>query len=344
MHPYRVFVSYSREDRTLAESLVDRLGRFGLNPVWDCEIRPAERFSEAIKQGIAHAHVFMPILTREGARRPWVHQETGYAIGLEVPVLPLAVGGVPGGMIRELQALRVGRDLRGLSREPILRAIEGALKRRREETEATFRLAALPEMRAELLADYTCEALDAEAFGPLRQSGAFTSFCLPDAPPDDPIWRRRDGKVDRSEFLHGRLHDERQALEQYVRAHGADLEIYPKLRLGKNGPAAKKVRLTTLLEFLEDSTICPVRVLVRERSTRRNLTLVGDWFSAESVTPRPGKGYHHTVFTWHARTVLEALRTFDRHFERRLERAGLDGPASRAAAVEAVRQEIERLG
>jgi hypothetical protein len=41
-----------------------------------------------------------------------------------------------------------------------------------------FGCAALPEMRAELLGRYTREALVPEngAFGPMRQSGALTSF------------------------------------------------------------------------------------------------------------------------------------------------------------------------
>ena len=50
-----------------------------------------ERFTERIKTLISHSHVFIPLLTEVSHTRPWVHQETGFAIALRVPVLPIAV-------------------------------------------------------------------------------------------------------------------------------------------------------------------------------------------------------------------------------------------------------------
>ena len=106
MYPYRVFLSYAHADRAVVEQVSSLLQGLGLVPVWDRNIRPASRFTDFIRDSIDTAHVFMPLLTEHALQRPWVHQETGYALGRDVPVLPLAVGGVPGEMIAELHALQ----------------------------------------------------------------------------------------------------------------------------------------------------------------------------------------------------------------------------------------------
>ena len=58
-----------------------------------------------------------------------------------------------------------------------------------------------------------------------------------------------------------------------------------------------------------------IRVIVSPDARAANLTLVGDWFSAESLSPKAGEGHRQTVFSWHAPTVLQALRRFDAEFE-----------------------------
>ena len=343
MYPYRVFVSYSHEDKRLAEKLVAHLKRIGMHPVWDRDIRPGQPFSKVIKNGIAHAHVFLPILTRKAVKRPWVHQETGYAMGLAVPVMPIGVGRLPAQMLQDLHAMDVRRDFKDLAGEALGEAIKELMDQDYEESEATFRCAGLPELRAELQSRYTREAMSHKAFGPLRQAGALTSFNLPREPVADSIWVERDGNFSRGELLRRFYREERLALEGYVREHGCDLIIDPSIRLEQYGPKARKIRLSTLLAFLEDTSIPNVRVAVRKRGRPRNLTIVGDWFSAESIAVRPGKGYLQTVFTWHAPTVLEKIRKFDRDFAQLLPKAGLDGESSRQAAVEAVEREIDAI-
>jgi len=344
VHNYRIFVSYSRDDKELAAALVGHLEEMGFRAVWDRNLRPGDRFSEKIKHGIAHAHVFLPILTDHSATRPWVHQETGYAMGLEVPVLPVSVGIDPGEMTQGLEAMKVEADLSDLRPEAIVRGVEALLVCERPESLATFRCAALPEERAELLGRYTREALGEEGgSGPLRQSGALTSFCLPAEPPPHEVWSRRDDPIQRGDLLHECLHEERLAFEDYAREHGCDLVIDPYLPLPPYSPLAVRTRLETLLAFLEDNTVESVRVVVRSRAASGSLTIVGDWFSAESVAPRPGKGYYQSNFTWHAPTVLRKLRKFDRDFSLLLQRTGTTEEDSRSAATAAVRQAIERV-
>lgn len=343
MHPYRVFISYSHKDKPLARKLVDRLESVELRAVWDDDIRPAQRFSESIKYDIAHAHVFLPILTPEGAERPWVHQETGYAMGLGVPILPIAVGHLPEAMLRDLHAIEADPEFEDLTGEKLGAIIADLLADDHDESEAMFRCAGLPEMRADLLGRYAGEAMSHGAFGRLRQAGAMSSFNLPRAPLTDSIWIDRDRPFCRGELLRKFYLRERLALEAYAGKHGCDLIIAPSIPLKQYESGARKLRLETLLDFLQDPEIKDVRVAVRPRGTARNLTIVGDWFSAESVTPRPGKGYYQTVFNWHAPTVLEKARDFDRDFQQMLKKAGVTGESSRAAAIEAVKRVIDGI-
>ncbi len=289
-HPYRIFVSYSSDDRPIVAKLVDKLHEMGLRPVWDKDIVPSLHFPDEIKHGIAHAHLFLPVLTKSSSARPWVHQETGYAMGLEIPVLPLGIGRVPGNMIHDLQAMRVNETLEDLSAETLINAIHKRLDKARKGSDTTYRCASQPEDRAEMLALYTREAIGEGAQGPLRQAGAMTSFNLPLDPPKVRIWRDRDEPNVRSDKIHQLLHEERLALDEYVRQHGAKLIIDPSLPLKSYSAAARRIRLSKLLEFLRDRSVQNVHVAVRHRTTSGNLTIVGDWFGAESVVPSPGAG------------------------------------------------------
>jgi hypothetical protein len=78
-----------------------------------------------------------------------------------------------------------------------------------------------------------------------------------------------------------------------------------------------------------------VRIILSPSSREGNLTIVGDWFAADSLVPRPGLDYRQTVFYSHAPTVLYWLRQFDQEF-RELERArgGEDGSSRRSAVAE----------
>ncbi|MBU0609590.1 MAG: toll/interleukin-1 receptor domain-containing protein [Armatimonadetes bacterium] len=131
MHPYRVFVSYSRDDLELARRLVDILGRAGLTPIWDQDIELGSAFSEAIRNTISHADVFMPLLTEQYVTRPWLRQEIGHAMDLGIPVLPIAVGDVQlPWLLIDRQALHVRADLSGLQGDTIREAVSAVAGRK----------------------------------------------------------------------------------------------------------------------------------------------------------------------------------------------------------------------
>ena len=50
------------------------------------------------------------LITEEAERRGWVHQEIGYAVAMNVPVLPVVEGEPPSGIIRTHEAVRLDKD------------------------------------------------------------------------------------------------------------------------------------------------------------------------------------------------------------------------------------------
>jgi hypothetical protein len=59
---------------------------------------------EQIKTQIDYAHVFMPLITPSSGARGWLHQEIGYAMALNVPILSVAIGQPPDAMLHHLHA------------------------------------------------------------------------------------------------------------------------------------------------------------------------------------------------------------------------------------------------
>lgn len=70
MYPFRFFLSYSREDKRLAKSIVAIFKRLGLTGLWDRSIDPGRPFTEELKTLISFSHVFVPLLTPNSMRRP----------------------------------------------------------------------------------------------------------------------------------------------------------------------------------------------------------------------------------------------------------------------------------
>jgi TIR domain len=107
MTGYRVFISYSHDETKLAQRIAAYLHGNGMLSLWDKDIAPGSGFHDEIKKFINYSHVFLPIITESSSARGWVHQEIGYAMALNIPVLPVTVGRPPGEMLSGLQAIRL---------------------------------------------------------------------------------------------------------------------------------------------------------------------------------------------------------------------------------------------
>ena len=311
-YPYRVFLSYAKDDVENARLLFDRLRRLHFRPVWDHHTPAGWRFLDEIKKKIDHAHVFIPFLTPKSKRSTWVNHEIGYAVGRNVPVLPLSLGPLPEGMARELEAV-VARDmqalLRRLTRSRIKRLVKDA------DPAAVYECADLASTRTHEIIKHCkqVEAFNSNHRQPLRHVAAFGSFSIP-VDPNGKEWIPRDGKKS-SLDRHERLSKERRKLEAHAKRFGCDLILYPALKkLTKRRLQTRKKVLQSFLQSMQEAG-APVRIAFDKRGLDENLIIVGDWFLVESFTPRD-EGYRHTTITTHAPTVLKRIEAFDRQFEK----------------------------
>jgi hypothetical protein len=310
MYPYRVFLSYAHADRSKVEKVSVVLGRLGLIPVWDPNIRPGSRFTDQIKEEIETAHVFMPLLTQNSLTRPWVHQETGYALGRGVPVLPLAIGGLPGEMIAELQAVRVARDLSDLAKS--LSQIDLDVIVMPPSSRPPRRTRSLkPRRNGRVLSSSMRIGCSA---APVRAGAAaalISSFAMPSALEADADWGRHDGPHRQPASLRRLLREERTVLERHARVAGCSLLLAPEWDPGPDWRDVHRFQIAQLLAFLSSMFANLVQVAFSRRTEEGNVTIVGDWFVAHAVAPSPGAQYRKSVFSSHAPEVLRWLRAFD---------------------------------
>ncbi|MCL4694823.1 MAG: TIR domain-containing protein [Candidatus Hydrogenedentes bacterium] len=340
---YRVFISYSHEDKALVEGIAAILSRNGLQPMWDRNFAYGQGFHEQIKNFIAHAHVFLPVLTRTADARKWVHQEIGYAMALHIPVLPVAVEGLPGEMIQQIHALRMdGDDPEVLSDHLSKDVMEALVERHARNYKALYECAELPEDRAKMMSAYADDVFALGIRDVVRQKGALSSFHIPREVVGNPIWRRRYGLTTRSEE-HCRLQrQERLSLQRHAQTAGCKLIVKPGLLYERYGPDARISRLESLVKFLEEMDDARCRVAIQEEmDARLSVTILGNWFSAESLAGEGGRGYRQTVFTRHAPTVMEKLDVFDAEFDELLSAVKVKPEESRRWAIGVLEQTIQ---
>jgi hypothetical protein len=352
MASYRVFVSYSHDDRKLVECLVRLLKSHGLTPLWDKDFIPGRDYHDEIKTYIAHAHVFMPVLTEAGSRRGWVHQEIGYAMALRVPVLPVCRGHSPGEMLQPFQAVTLDDDtedelIRKLPRSVFDKPFDKATR----ERFPLFECAKEPEDRTVLLTRYAEQVPTVsgkQSFGRIRQRGAPGTFAIPNQNIYAAAWRARDpGGRDSQHRIKGLL-AERQVLEINAREAGCRLIVDPMEDYDRNyGPGATRARLQTLVEFLQQdySPGGNVEIVLDRRQDRghglRSVTLVGDWFVAEAVAGTT-HGYRQTIFTRHAASVRSAIEEFDNEFKNLLDEQNIPAASSRDVAIQQLQELINQ--
>jgi hypothetical protein len=236
---------------------------------------------------------------------------------MNVPVLPLAVGNLPGGMAEEIQAIVVSPRMNDLSRTLQLEHIRSVITFAANASRAVFESAEFHDDRTRMLKDTAGELLDGFGACRIRQKGALSSFSLPDASHTDPIWDSCEGHLKRTNAVRRDQRSERMLLERHARGAGCDLIIDPTIDFSQRGDRAKAHRVRVLREFLQsvfDNS--RIRVVFADAPTAGNLLLIGDWFMAESITPAPGQGYLQTLGTWHAPTILRRLLEFDVEFAR----------------------------
>ncbi|MFA6931276.1 MAG: toll/interleukin-1 receptor domain-containing protein [Lentisphaeria bacterium] len=321
---FRVFVSYSHDDLPLVEPIVEALQEVA-DVMWDKTFSYGHGFHRQIELYIAHSHAFVPIVTATSNKRGWVHQEIGFAMARNIPVLPIAIGpdALPGEMIQSLQAIRVQQATstdcsRIISEQFTKTVLENLIADYEDPEQGLYQCARETEDRARLLVSYCRDVRRLNHYGIVRQAGGLSSFHLPDEPLGHPVWQKRYGNNHQRSRHHCKWQRlERLALEMHARHCGCRLIIDPNINYEGYGGDARRWRIQWLLKFLQASENAHI-VFDAERDIEKSTTIVGDWFAAEAVSAAIGKGYRHTIFTRHAPTVRAILEEFDADFKSRL--------------------------
>jgi hypothetical protein len=316
MYPFRIFVSYAHADKEKVERITEILNDVGLKPFWDRDIPGGTVFTDHIRRQIAQAHFFMPFLTTNSHDRLWVHQEIGFALGIGVPVVPITLGSFPEGMLSGIQAICVTEDLSNLQQDILQVGLEAMVLSSKVDGELerlgiTTHLAEFSEERTRLLIEY---AKETPGTAIVRQRAIFSSFSLPDKPPDNSMWDVIELSEHRSIYFRKLLREERRILTHHSQEGGCYLILHPYLDFSSVGAGIHRSQLEILREFLMLMPNEKIRVAFADGKFLGNITILGDWFGAKALPPQFGQEYRQTIFSHHASTVLRWLYDFDQEF------------------------------
>ncbi|MBK9681513.1 MAG: toll/interleukin-1 receptor domain-containing protein [Saprospiraceae bacterium] len=336
----RVFVSYSHRDQLLVEKIVNILKEGGITVLWSSTLSAAGQFSEEIKRFIEHAHVFMPILTEEGSKRGWVHQEIGYALGLHIPIFPVTTEEViKETMLGQLHTIRLSKDEATLRNQ--LHINEFKTIRNRIKLPALYQKATRVQQRALMMKEYAdnissvSDLSHIDKYGTVRQKGGLSTFHIPDKIIGHQVWTDRYLPGARDSYHKEVQKGERMALQNHASKKGCKLIITPYYANLDRSDLAANTRLKTLIDFLENMPNDKVVIAMQNAKTSiESLTMVGDWFLAESVSYQDGDGFTHTFFTRNAAEIGMRIENFEAELNDLLGDLGWTESNSRVNAIE----------
>ena len=359
---YRIFISYSHNDEEQVKILSEILENNGLSPISDSKLSSGHGFHDQIKKFIEHAYVFMPIISNSSNEKGWVHEEIGYALAHNIPVLPIVIEeeALPKDMIRELQAIKsiikagdksnLQNEISELSNKLTWHKIDNLIMASPYElARPKYECAYYHIERTMMLVDYAIDIrrLFGEQPKLFRQSGGLSSFHIPNSSPESEEFKLRYlGSNERVDYLNLWLRGERILFEEFAREWGFKIIIDLDLKFegsGENALIIRKSRLNTLLKFFKElpqspeKTGCKFEVIIDENlDKRRNIIIVGDLFAAEAHAGYLGQGLRQTMLTRHAPTIKNQIELFDARFEE------LKNKQSGDTSVEHARIEIEK--
>jgi hypothetical protein len=336
----RVFVSYSTKDKELVERLVSILEQNGITVLGTKKLSAGTVFPDQLKIFIEHAHIFMPVITEASSAAGWVHQEIGYAMGLHIPVFPVLLGNVkPVGMIESIHAIKLSEFDQVLRDQLSHKTLLSLLNK--EVLPALYQRAAIVEDRATLIKLYADKVRDIDEFGIVRQKGGLSSFHIPDKYIGHQDWIDRYAPEHRGTNHKELQLAERKALQLHAENKGCKLIINPQYAIEGRSQLAAKTRINTMLDFLSKMPDNKVVIAMQdENSSKESLTMVGDWFLAESVSFKNGDGFTNTFFTRNASEIAERINKFDEELNDLLDKHKWTAKSSRKKAVEILRKEL----
>jgi hypothetical protein len=346
----RVFISYSAMDVKLVEGLVAILEQNGITVLWTRALVPGAGYGEQLKIFIEHAHIFIPVITESSSARGWVHQEIGYAIALHIPVFPVSIGQViPVGMIESIQAINLSNDKLVLKEQLSHSTLSALLEE--EFLPALYQRAAKVEDRAYLMKNYADKVRRMDKYGVIRQKGGLSSFHIPNNHVGHQVWTDRYTPQTRSRNHKELQLGERIALQLHADKKGCRLIINPNYAIEGRDTLAAKTRIKTMINFLEEmpdykegmSDYIAIIAIQSGKSSNESLTMVGDWFLAESVSFKDGDGFTNTFFTRNASEIAKRIQTFDEELKDLLDQLGWTAKNSRVKAIEELNRILSEI-
>jgi hypothetical protein len=333
-HKIRVFISYSTEDKDIVHRLEETLKENNLEPLWMEKFSGGSGFDEQIRIFIEHAHIFMPVISESSSARGWVHQEIGYAMAQHIAVFPVIIGNVtPGGMLQFMHGIKLSDDQSILKEQVSYRTLSALLES--EVRPALYQRAAKVEDRACLIKSYADKVRRMDKYGVVRQKGGLSSFHIPNKHIEHQVWTDRYVPVTQSPYHKEMQLGERKALQQHADKDGCRLIINPLYAFEGRSALAARTRIKTIIEFLESATNDKVVIAIQAGKTRiESLTIVGDWFLAESVSFKDGDGFTNTFLTRNASEISKRIETFDEELDDLLEQQGWTKENSKVKAIE----------
>lgn len=192
--------------------------------------------------------------------------------------------------------------------------------------------------RTEIIANESKELFEIHGGGIIRQRAVYSSFSIPNRDENELIWQSINSK------FKDQLKRERIWLEKHVENKYCKLIIKPTAlsRLRKKNPNELLTRLQVLHDFLKtnlaniDVITIPEQVLYG----RKHLTIVGNWFFAESNDPR-SKGWENSSIS--SKEVDVKIKEFDLEFNKLLERKGISIFDAKQEALFEVSSMIKKL-
>lgn len=338
----RIFISYSHTDEELVSRLVQVPEDWNIEFIWDKKLVAGFGFHDQIKTLIASSHIFMPIITEESSKRGWVHQEIGFAIAMNIPVLPVATANMDtNGMHQILQALVIPANAQSLesyvSKHTFSRLLSTV------ETSPLFSCAHVPEERTRMITEYANKVSGMDRSGIVRQKGGLSSFHIPDVNTSSNTWAERYIGHPVSDFHKKNQLKERQALSRHAEKEGCMLIINPNYTLQRHNPRASVSRLKELVSFLTNDKIKVVVAIDESLNDNESLTILGNWFVAESVSFKEGDGFTNTFFTRDAAEIARRIDDFDYQLGCLLSTAGWTKEESRERTIDYLKELVDEL-
>ena len=133
-------------------------------------------------------------------------------------------------------------------------------------------------------------------------------------------------------------------LQNHADKAGCRLIINPDYAFQGRTSLAAKTRLKTFIEFLERMPDPLVVVAIQNKMTNiESLTMVGDWFLAESVSFKENDGFTNTFFTRNASEINKRIDDFESELKELLEDYGWTEENSRKNTLEYLQKLVQDI-